>query len=239
MVIEPGVYNEEVKVKGKIHEGLHIRGMNRNTVILDGTGLSKQNGSNGIEIGETHGNKNEIANNVWVENLTVRNFEQEPGRSRGGNGFWWSGGNETEKVGAHGWWGRYLTAYDTGLYGSYGIFTNNEIEGEWEHIYASGYDDSGMYLGACQECQARIIDASMEYNQLGYSGSNSGGSLTIENSIFRHNSSGIAPNGENPGDGPPPQNGACDRTTTRTRRRRGCRNSPRPKSRAARSSATT
>jgi hypothetical protein len=41
VLIEPGVYNEEVKVKGKAHEGLHIRGMNRNTVILDGTGLVK------------------------------------------------------------------------------------------------------------------------------------------------------------------------------------------------------
>ena len=111
---------------------------------------------------------------------------------------------------ASGWWGRYLTAYDSGLYGSYGIFTNNMIEGEWENIYASGYDDSGMYLGACQECQARIIDPVMEFNQLGYSGSNSGGSLVIEDGIFRHNSSGVAPNGENPGDGPPPQNGQCN-----------------------------
>ncbi len=50
----------------------------------------------------------------------------------------------------------------------------------------------------------------MEYNALGYSGSNSGGNLIIEDSIFRHNTTGIAPNSENPGDGPPPQNGACE-----------------------------
>ena len=124
--------------------------MDRNTVILDGTGLQNSKGSNGIRVVKD--------NNVWIENLTVRNFEQEPG-GPGGNEIWWSGGDGSGKVGAHGWWGRYLTAYDTGLYGSYGIFTNNEIEGEWEHIYASGFDDSGMYLGACQECQARIIDA--------------------------------------------------------------------------------
>ena len=33
----------------------------------------------------------------------------------------------------------------------------------------------------------------------------------IENSWFAHNSDGIVPNGENPGDGPPPNNGACNR----------------------------
>ena len=94
VLIEPGIYNEEVKVKGKKHEGIHIRGMDRNTVILDGTGLANPKGSNGIEIGETQGNKAELVNNVWVENLTARNFEQEPGGS-GGNEFWWSGGDET------------------------------------------------------------------------------------------------------------------------------------------------
>jgi hypothetical protein len=78
-------------------------------------------------------------------------------------------------INARGWWGRYLTAYDTGLNGGYGIFTNNETEGEWENIYASGFNDSGMYLGACPECRARINKAVMEDNALGYSGSNSGG----------------------------------------------------------------
>ena len=68
-----------------------------------------------------------------------------------------------------------------------------------------------MYLGACQECKARITNATMENNALGYSGSNSGGSLAIEDSIFRHNSSGIEPNSENPGDRPPPQDGECNR----------------------------
>ncbi len=114
VLIEPGVYKEEVWVKGKAHDGIHIRGMNRNTVILDGTGLENPKGSNGIEIGETQGNKAELVDDVWVENLTVRNFEQDPNGS-GGNEIWWSGGDETAKVGANGWWGRYLTAYSTGL----------------------------------------------------------------------------------------------------------------------------
>jgi hypothetical protein len=63
----------------------------------------------------------------------------------------------------------------------------------------------------CQECKARITRATMENNSLGYSGSNSGGSLAIERSLFRHNSSGVLPNSENPGDAPPPQDGECNR----------------------------
>ena len=198
VLIEPGVYKEEVKVT---HAGIWIRGMNRNTVILDGQNKPLPTGSNGIEVYK--------ANNVWIENLTVRNFDRASANGPGGNEIWWNGGAGSGKIGAHGWYGRYLTAYDTGLNGGYGIFTNNEKTGEWENIYASGMNDSGMYLGACPECNARISKAVMEDNALGYSGSNSGGNLVIENSVFAHNTDGIAPNSENPGDGPPPQNGAC------------------------------
>ena len=51
----------------------------------------------------------------------------------------------------------------------------------------------------------------MENNALGYSGSNSGGRLAIEWSLFQHNAVGIVPNSENPGDGPAPQDGECNR----------------------------
>lgn len=198
ILIEPGTYDEQVKVEKK-HAGIFIRGMNRNKVIVDGQ--EKKNGDNGIEIYK--------ADDVWVENLTVRNFEREELNGAGGNEIWWNGGAESEKIGAHGWYGRYLTAYDTGLDGGYGIFVSNETKGLWENIYASGFNDSGIYIGACPECKGVVTKADMEYNALGYSGSNSGGNLVIEKSIFRHNTAGIAPNSENPGDGPPPQNGAC------------------------------
>jgi hypothetical protein len=200
VLIEPGVYDEPVKVTSAQSE-IWIRGMNRNTVIIDG----QHKAGNGIEIDE--------ANDVWVENLTVRNFDQSEscGDEDCGNEIWWNGGAESGKIGAHGWYGSYLTAYDTGLLGGYGIFTNNEVEGSWENIYASGFNDSGIYVGACQECKARIAKATMEDNALGYSGSNAGGRLTIEDSLFRRNSSGVVPNSENPGDPPPPQDGECNR----------------------------
>jgi hypothetical protein len=204
VLIEPGTYDEEVKV-GPAQSGIWIRGMNRNTVIIDG----QHKVGNGVEINK--------ANDVWVENLTVRNFEF--GEKEGtecpdeecGNEIWWNGGPSSNKIEAHGWWGSYLTAYDTGLRGGYGIFTGHETEGAWEHVYASGFADSGIYIGACQECDARVSGAVMENNALGYSGSNAGGELLLENSNYQHNFVGIAPNSEVPGDRPPPQDGECGR----------------------------
>ena len=195
VLIEPGTYNEAVKVT-KTHSNIWIRGMDRNKVVVDG----QHQAGNGIEVYKTNG--------VSIENLTVKDFDTGP-ECACGNEIWWNGGSGSAKIGAHGWWGRYLTAYDTGLNGGYGIFTGNMTDGEWENVYASGFNDSGMYVGACPECNAVINKATMSYSALGYSGSNSGGRLTIENSTFTHNTVGIAPNSENPGDAPPPQNGAC------------------------------
>ncbi len=202
VLVEPGTYEEEVVVTAA-HAGIHIRGMDRNSVVLDGSGISNANGSNGILVEKT--------NNVWIENMTAHDFHRAEADGENGNDFWWTGGNNSGKMGAHGWWGSYLTAYDTSVMGGYGIFTNNEKDGSWEHIYASGFNDSGIYIGACWECQAKVSDATIEKNAVGYSGSNSGGQLVIEKSIFRDNGAGIVPNGENPGDGPPPSNGECGR----------------------------
>jgi hypothetical protein len=199
VLVEPGVYDEAVKV-GSAQSGIWIRGMNRNSVIVDG----RHEVGNGIEVHR--------ANDVWIENLTVRNFEFGPEcpDEECGNDIWWNGGAESGVIGAHGWYGRYLTAYDTGLDGGYGIFTGNEEDGSFEDVYASGFADSGLYIGACRECDARVTNAVMEDNALGYSGSNSSGRLVIEDSEFDHNLVGIAPNSENPGDPPPPLDGACN-----------------------------
>jgi hypothetical protein len=199
VLIEPGVYDEAVKVESA-QSGIWIRGMDRNGVIVDG----RHQIGNGIEVRK--------ANDVWVENLTVRNFDFGPAcpDEECGNEIWWNGGSGSGAIGAHGWYGRYLTAYDTGLDGGYGIFTGNEEEGSFENIYASGFADSGLYIGACRECDARVTNAVMEDNALGYSGSNSSGRLVIEDSVFNHNLVGIAPNSENPGDPPPPLDGACN-----------------------------
>ena len=71
-------------------------------------------------------------------------------------------------------------------------------------------NDSGMYVGAClQVCDVTIDHAWMENNALGYSGTNSGGAVVIENSQFDDNQDGVDTNTQIAGDPPPPQNGAC------------------------------
>ena len=61
VLIEPGVYDESVLVTTP---GLHIRGMDRNGVIVDGQHEPGASGRNGIEVYKT--------NDVSIENLTVQ-----------------------------------------------------------------------------------------------------------------------------------------------------------------------
>jgi len=202
--------------------GLHIRGMNRNAVIVDGTrkgracnGVKKdQNfgpnsakgrlGLNGILIFKAH--------NVWVQNLTVCNFLGGAGDT--GNEIWWNGNDRSGTIGGYGFEGSYLNATNT-FYRSektaakYGIFSSNWVGGTWDQTYASNFNDSGYYIGACQQaCHQTVDHAWGEFNALGYSGSNSGGWMLIENSQFDNNEDGFDTNSQN-GDNPPPQNGAC------------------------------
>ncbi len=194
VVVAPGVYPEKVVIRTA---NLHVRGLNRNMVIVDGA----HRVGNGIEV--------QRSSNVWIENLTVRNFDRATRDGENGNEIWWNGGDESGTIGAQGWYGNYLTAYDTGLKGGYGLFTSNEVNGGWDHVYASGFNDSGLYIGACQDCRAVVRHALVERNALGYSGTNSGGRLIVEDSVFRNNAVGVGPNSL-PNDRPPPQLGTCD-----------------------------
>jgi hypothetical protein len=195
VLIDVGVYPGAVYITKPM---LHIRGMDRNGVIVDG----QHQVGNGIEVWKTDG--------VWIENLTVRNFDRATLDGGDGNEIWWNGGDGSGQIGLDGWYGRYLTTYSDGLLAGYGIFTSNAVNGFWDNVYASGFNDSGIYLGACRDCRAKIRHALIENNALGYSGTNSGGHIIIENSTFRNNSSGIGPNSLNNDDQPPPQDGACN-----------------------------
>jgi hypothetical protein len=206
---------------------IHVRGMNRSTVIVDGTkagaatpcspSSTQQNlgvvGSDGKALG-----RNGIvvwkADNVSIENLTVCNFLSGSGDA--GNEIWWNGGADSGLTGMRGYTGRYLTATSTYYQGEataaqYGIFSSNaQGPGSWDQIYASNFNDSGMYVGACRQvCGMTIDHAWMQYSALGYSGTNSGGSIVIENSQFDNNKDGVDTNTQIDGDAPAPQNGAC------------------------------
>jgi hypothetical protein len=199
ILIDKGVYPEAVKITTP---NLHLRGLDRNKVIVDGRHRKSAGGLNGIEINKADG--------VYVENLTVRNFDRSKLSGPNGNEIWWNGGDGSGVIGMHGWYGQYLTAYDTGLLGGYGLFTSNAVNGSFKNVYASGFNDSGLYIGACRDCQALVDHALIERNADGYSGTNASGNLVVQNSIFRNNSIGVGPSSFSLDDLPPPQDGSCD-----------------------------
>lgn len=174
VLIPPGVYNEAVVVTTP---GLRIRGLDRNTTILDG-------GST-LDVGIRVQNS---ADRVVIENLTAHNYTR--------HGFYW--------FNVIGYWGRYLTAYNNGLYG---IYAYDARCGQLDHSYASGNADSGFYIGECFPCDAVIHDIEAAHNALGYSGTNAGGGLILRDSSWHHNGLGIVPNSLD-GEERPPQRGA-------------------------------
>ena len=204
---------------------IHIRGLNRNTVVVDSTKAGAPECSSkaadqqfgAVVDGKAIGRNGVLvwkANNVSVDNLTTCNFLSGSGDA--GNGVWWNGGADTAKIGMKGYSGSYLTASST-YYGgentaaSYGIFSQDAAgPATWSNIYGTNMNDSGMYVGACmQVCGITIDKAWMEYNALGYSGTNSGGAIVIKNSTFNNNEDGFDTNTQINGDPPAPQNGAC------------------------------
>jgi len=206
--------------------GVHLRGMDRNKVIVDGTKSTSTSACSsspalqqyGPVVGGSPIGRNGIvvfkANNVSIENLTVCNFQSGGGDS--GNGIWWNGGAGTGLIGLTGYNGAFLNATTTFFGGdqtasTYGIFSSDAAgPATWTSIYANNQDDSGMYVGACQQaCNITINKAWMENSALGYSGTNSGGAIVIEYSKFDNNEDGLDTNSAVSGDPPGPQNGAC------------------------------
>ncbi len=199
---------------------LHLRGMNRNKVIIDGTKrgyracsgaraaqVVTKSGLNGIEVYKASG--------TWIENLTVCNYLTNK-QGTNGNEIWWNGGQGTGRIGMHSYWGDYLTAtstYSNGVdapYGSYGIYSDNANgPGYLAHDFASNMGDSAFYVGGCPDCNALLDHIVAVDSALGYSGTNSGGNLIIEHSLFEHNKSGITSNSQDNSDAPSPQSGAC------------------------------
>jgi hypothetical protein len=206
---------------------LHLIGMNRSQVVVDGTKSGapgscndtkkwQQFGPTGSN-GKTEGRNGIVvlkADGVTIENLTVCNFMAGAGDS--GNQVWWNGGDGSGMIGLTGYSGAYLTGtstyYGTGTTAAeYGIFSSNsQGPATWNQIYGSNMDDSGSYVGACQQvCDVTIDHAWMENDALGYSGTNSGGAVVIENSQFDNNKDGLDTNTQIDGDPPAPQNGNC------------------------------
>ena len=154
--------------------GIHIRGMDRNTVVVDGTkpGASTCStapgdqdlgprdptdapvGRDGVFVSKVDG--------VSVENLTACNFLNGHG---GGNAIWFNGGDGSGTTGMGSFLGDYLTAttsyFESGHpQAEYGIIVSNVSgPGVVDHSYASNMADSSYFFGACPDCQTWLMNA--------------------------------------------------------------------------------
>ncbi len=230
ILVAPGDYHEKADTTAGVHittPGIHLRGMDRNGVVVDGTKASSTtqcsgatadqdtnggNGRNGIEIFKVDGTS--------VDNLTACNYLTGTAHATG-NEIWWNGGDGSGVIGMNGYSGQYITGTTTysgtDNYGDYGIFVSNSRgPGTISWAYASNMADSGFYVGACADCNATLDHVHSENNVLGYSGTNAGGHLSILNSEWDFNKSGIVPNSLNNDDAPPPQTGLCPGSTTQS-----------------------
>ena len=126
------------------------------------------------------------ADDVTLENMSAYSFAE--------NGFYWDG--------VDGFAGRYLTVWNVGLYGIYAIQSQNGII---ERSYVSGAADAAFYIGECNPCNTTVSEVTATLSAVGYSGTNAGGNLVVQNSIFDRNATGILPNSFDVGLEPPPQ----------------------------------
>ena len=209
ILIAPGDYKEKVRIKT---DRLHLRGMSRTRVVVDGTksgpacsskakdqNFKRGDDGNGIEVDK--------ANGVWIENLTACNFLGE------GNQIWWNGGDGSGKIGMTSWYGSYLSTTSTYFkakkpQATYGVFASNARgPGRLTDSYGTNMNDAALYIGACHPCNAVIQRFHGEYNRLGYSGTNSSG-VQLADSEFNDNFAGITTDSENNDDAPSPQLGS-------------------------------
>ena len=143
--------------------------------------------------GGLRGNAIEVeADRVTLENLSAHDYVA--------NGFYWDG--------VAGFAGRYLTVWNVGLYGIYAIESRT---GVIEQSYVSGAADAAFYIGECQPCDTVVRNVTARLSAVGYSGTNAGGNLIVEDSTFEDNDVGILPNSYDVGLEAPPQRGATFR----------------------------
>ncbi len=167
VLIGEGVYNEAVIVQT---DNLVIRGIDRNTVILDGEASDTL--ENGFLI---------VGNGVAVENLTVRNYVR--------NGIFFTGDYANDFF-VDGWRASYVTVHNVG---DYGVYAFNAVNGQIDNSFGAAAADSPFYVGQCKPCNALVYNVEGTTSQLGYSGTNSSGT-TIAASWFHDNMIGIVNN---------------------------------------------
>ena len=233
ILIYPGVYHEKSRQWPTAgvwiqKPNLHIRGLDRNRVIIDGSNGTAAHPCPSAAAQQDFTPRDGIvvwkASGVTIQNLTACDYLA--GSSHHGNEIWWNGGDGTGTIGLGSYSGSYLTAtseyapakVNSPQLAQYGIFVSNSSgPGLITDSYASNMADAAYYVGACARvCNTTLANDTGVNSALGYSGTNSGGQLVIRNSVFRLNRAGLAPNSMNNDDAPPPQDGRCPGSATRS-----------------------
>jgi hypothetical protein len=181
--VKNGVYKESVNVTGPRYDGLKIVGNpgKPRKVVLNGKGLKGAKAQNGVLINN--------ADKVTVKGLYARNYRA--------NGFF--------VVNVDGYT---LTNLVAGRTGVYGIYAFNSKGGTMSRSEAFENNDAGFYIGQTprQTKPKRSIVSKVRShtNVLGFSGTNMR-YVTIKDSDFYNNGSGIVPNALESEKFPPPE----------------------------------
>ena len=209
--------------------------MNRNTVMIDGTkpgsprvqpppkptrpsgsaGRRTFDGNNGVVVYKASG--------VTLQNFSTCNFL---GSNAGGDSVWFDGGGATGKQEIGSWAGEYLSSTSTYWGGmekpsdEYGIYASNTTAPASSSTPTPTTCPTRATTSApARTATRRSTNATAEGNDLGYSGSNSGGHVVIENSEFKNNEEGVATQSQNNDDAPSPAGRDAARKAKRTRAR--------------------
>jgi hypothetical protein len=181
--VKNGVYKESVNVTGPRYDGLKIVGnaSKPRKVVLNGKGLKGAKAQNGVLINN--------ADKVTVKGFYARNYRA--------NGFF--------VVNVDGYT---LTNLVAGRTGVYGIYAFNSKGGTMSRSEAFENNDAGFYIGQTppQTKPKRSIVSKVRShtNVLGFSGTNMR-YVTIKDSDFYNNGSGIVPNALDSEKFPPPE----------------------------------
>jgi hypothetical protein len=214
-IVPPGAQGDD-RAGGAVvlsKPAVHIRGMNRNGVMIDGTKPgAPQCSANPSD--QNLGPLDSQGAPTGRNGLIVFNFLT--GSRGGGDELWFDGGGATGKQQLASWRGAYLSATSS-YYGgtgapfmTYAIYASNTFgPGLFTQVYGNNSADAAFYIGACPDCNTTLDHAHAQNSDLGYSGTNSGGHLIIQNSEFDNNQSGFVTNSQNNDDAPSPQDGAC------------------------------
>lgn len=223
ILIAPGDYHESPRANVGVlvtTPRVHLRGMDRSSVVVDGTLPNAPQPCDGDPAWQNAGpsgtGRSGIvvkASGVSVDNLTVCNFV---GQDRSGMQLAFDGGYGTARVGLGEFEASDITATSTAASGtradvaSYGIFVSNTRgPGSITDSAAANMSDSAFHIGGCRDCNTVFDHDLAQHSAIGFTAVNAGGRLVLEHSTITDNGAGIDLASEQDLSAPPPQDGAC------------------------------